>query len=363
MSIAAWSVGVESLAIEPVASGGSPPVVAKTPFLWLFNRKTVMSARAVAITVEFMVWDTAANTPKTGDSANITLRWVKDGTSAALTTTTVTEIDSTNCPGLYKADLSATETDCKVGMLHGKSSTASVYVIPVEFGFVYVPNAAAGGNGGLPTVDANNAVKVQTGTGTGQLDFTSGRIKADAVYWNGSAVATPDTAGYPKVTIKSGTGTGEVSLTAGIVADPAGVGTLLTRLSALRAGYLDNLSAGAVALASGVNVTGWLGGTPNALISGRLDVNLQAGATGVISAAMLASDAANEIADALLDRADAIETGITLRLASRYTVAAAAGVASGMATTTAVIKGANVLTTRITATVDADGNRSSVTLS
>lgn len=33
------------------------------------------------------------------------------------------------------------------------------------------------------------------------------------------------------------------------------IGTLLTRLSAARAGYLDNLSAGAVALASGVNVT------------------------------------------------------------------------------------------------------------
>ncbi|MCC6798315.1 MAG: hypothetical protein IT366_24595 [Candidatus Hydrogenedentes bacterium] len=32
--------------------------------------------------------------------------------------------------------------------------------------------------------------------------------------------------------------------------DPTGVGTLLTRLSSARAGYLDNLSAGAVALAS-----------------------------------------------------------------------------------------------------------------
>jgi hypothetical protein len=33
--------------------------------------------------------------------------------------------------------------------------------------------------------------------------------------WNGSNVASPDTAGYPKVTIKSGTGTGEISLSSG----------------------------------------------------------------------------------------------------------------------------------------------------
>ncbi|MDO8675544.1 MAG: hypothetical protein Q7K71_05445 [Candidatus Omnitrophota bacterium] len=70
----------------------------------------------------------------------------------------------------------------------------------------------------IPTVtDVTNAVGVKTGTGANQLDVTSGRIKADTVYWNGSAVATPDTAGYPKVTIKFGTGAGEVSLLSGAV--------------------------------------------------------------------------------------------------------------------------------------------------
>lgn len=39
--------------------------------------------------------------------------------------------------------------------------------------------------------------------------------KVDVTKWNGTAVATPDTAGYPKVTIKSGTGTGEISLSSG----------------------------------------------------------------------------------------------------------------------------------------------------
>ena len=48
-------------------------------------------------------------------------------------------------------------------------------------------------------------------------------------------------------------GAAGVSLSA--IPDLAGVTTLLSRLSATRAGYLDNLSAGAVALASGVTVT------------------------------------------------------------------------------------------------------------
>lgn len=39
---------------------------------------------------------------------------------------------------------------------------------------------------------------------------TSGVGDANPTKWNGTAVATPDTAGYPKVTIKSGTGIGEI---------------------------------------------------------------------------------------------------------------------------------------------------------
>ena len=45
--------------------------------------------------------------------------------------------------------------------------------------------------------------------------FSSGRPEVNLTHWNGTAVATPDTAGYPKVTIKSGSGTGELSLTSG----------------------------------------------------------------------------------------------------------------------------------------------------
>lgn len=64
-----------------------------------------------------------------------------------------------------------------------------------------------------------------TATGADDTDFVDqvttnilgDTLPANVTTWNGTTVATPDTAGYPKVTIKSGTGTGEVSLAAGLV--------------------------------------------------------------------------------------------------------------------------------------------------
>lgn len=71
---------------------------------------------------------------------------------------------------------------------------------------------------------------------------------------------------------------------------------------------------------------------------------------------------ANENADALLDRTDAIETGLTPRQAWRLGAAADGGVVAGAATTDVTIKGAGVATQRVEATVDSSGNRSVVIL-
>lgn len=45
----------------------------------------------------------------------------------------------------------------------------------------------------------------------------SSTLTSNVTQWNSSNVATPDTAGYPKITVKAGTGTGEVSLSSGAV--------------------------------------------------------------------------------------------------------------------------------------------------
>lgn len=92
--------------------------------------------------------------------------------------------------------------------------------------------------------------------------FASGRPEVNTTHWKGTAAAAVDTAGYPVVTVKDGTGQGEIATTGGAIdmvtaltnapSDSSGVTTLLSRLSATRAGYLDNLSAGAVALEASV---------------------------------------------------------------------------------------------------------------
>lgn len=70
---------------------------------------------------------------------------------------------------------------------------------------------------------------------------------------------------------------------------------------------------------------------------------------------------ANENADALLDRTDGVETSFTLRQAMRLVLAVLAGKASGLTSTVAVYRDVNDTTDRIVATVDADGNRTSIT--
>lgn len=69
---------------------------------------------------------------------------------------------------------------------------------------------------------------------------------------------------------------------------------------------------------------------------------------------------ANGIADALLDRASGVETSFTPRQALRLLLAASAGKLSGAATTTVAIRDVNDTKNRISATVDADGNRTAV---
>ena len=87
-------------------------------------------------------------------------------------------------------------------------------------------------------------------------------------------------------------------------------------------------------------------------------------ADGAIDSGALATTADNEIADALLDRTDGIETGLTVRGALRILCAMAAGKLSGAiaGSTTVIIRNAVSDTkARITADCDANGNRTAIT--
>jgi hypothetical protein len=104
-----------------------------------------------------------------------------------------------------------------------------------------------------------------------------------------------------------------------------------------------------------------------ATVAGYLDTEIAAiledtSTTIPAQIAALTIPSATDNADALLDRAAGVETGLTPRQAMRLIAAASAGKLSGAATTTVVIRNAIADSKdRITATVDADGNRTAIT--
>lgn len=127
-----------------------------------------------------------------------------------------------------------------------------------------------------------------------------------------------------------------------------------TEIAAIKA-KTDNLPASPANEATLTTIAGYLD-TEVAAIKAKTD-NLPAlpAAAGDIPTAI-------QNADALLDRANAIETGLTLRGALRLIAAACAGIASGLATATAIYRNAVADSKpRITATVDAHGNRTAIT--
>ena len=91
---------------------------------------------------------------------------------------------------------------------------------------------------------------------------------------------------------------------------------------------------------------------PAALVSGRIDASVDG--TGMQAAAV-----AGIVAGIL---AGVVEGTVTVQQAVASILAASAGKASGLATTTAKFRNQADDTDRITATVDADGNRSAITL-
>lgn len=178
--------------------------------------------------------------------------------------------------------------------------------------------------------------------------YGSDLLDVSVTQWTGTNVASPDTAGYPKVTLKSGTGTGEVSLSSGTVQQTpirqataqAGAsgsitldasasatdnlynGLMVQILSGTGAGQVRTITAyvGSTKVASthpnwttnpdsssvfailpnaSTNVATWRGSTPNQLQSGRVDGYVGAMAADTVTASAVASDAGTEIGTAV----------------------------------------------------------------
>ena len=327
------------------------------------------------------------------------------------------EVDATNHKGVYEIQLDNTRyavSSAKfllVSILGATNCAETDIVIPlrdldqydaVRAGLTALPNAAAEAAGGLYT----------RGSGAGQINQpANGQIDANTVKVSGTAQTARDLGA--SVLLSSGTGTGQISLVSGAVLlqatqtgvtiptvtnltnappDSSGVTTLLSRIPSTLFSGITSLAQGLGLLAgkqvgnstarTEIRATGAGSGTFDETTDSQeaLRDNMGTAQTGdsyarlgapagasvsadiaSVSTAVAAVPNANANADALLDRTNAVDT-YTLRQIMRLFGASLLGQIAGAATTTLTAKAADASKTRITATVDANGNRTAVTL-
>jgi hypothetical protein len=224
---------------------------------------------------------------------------------------------------------------------------------------------------------------------------SSGNIKADIDTIKTNPVVNAGTVTFPTTaTLASTTNITSVGAVTGAVGSVTGaVGSVTAGVTVTtnndKTGY--GLSAAAVqavwdALTSALTTAGSIGkylldhivgtlaaGTHNpqtgdayarlgAPVGASISADIAAVKTQVTSTGVaLTSAERNSVADALLDRTDGVETSVTVRQSLRLANAANGGKTDGMATTTAHLRDLADTKNRVTATVDANGNRTAVT--
>lgn len=135
-----------------------------------------MPSKGRSIVIQYVAWDTAANSGRTSDDSNHTLRVCKDGVAAA-PTNTPEEIDATYAPGLYRLTLTNAEVNADSIAIAGTSSTSGVEIIPVLITTELLPNVPPGESGGVATADA--AGRVDIGAVAGEAVTGTDDFKAD----------------------------------------------------------------------------------------------------------------------------------------------------------------------------------------
>lgn len=257
---------------------------------------------------------TDLKTRETGLSSFTVYRSRNGGASVAKTTPTINETDATNMPGVYELLLDEDMTidagdDSQEMVFHITHAGMAPVTRTIE---LYRPKITAGrtlsveADGDLTKVNTLDGHTPQTGDSFARLGAPAGAsVSADITGLNDPTAAAIANAVWDE--LQSG------HTTAG------SFGEIATEIAAVLA---------------------------------------DTGSDGVA----LSAATQNAIADALLDRANGIEASWTLRQALRIMLAAAAGKLSGAATTSVAIRDVGDTKNRISATVDADGNRSAVTL-
>lgn len=289
------------------------------------------------------VFDSTTNLPKTGDAANLTAYVSKDyGSVTVLGDTSATEMDSTNAKGYYLFDLTQGETNADTLLFSCKSSTANMVAVgsPATV-FTTAPNFS------LLSINASGKVSPADGSialatfasDVGNLSMRSSTATGGAattITLDAGASAVDDFYNNTLIYITGGTGVGQSRY------------------------IVDYVGSTKVA-----TVSTWATTPDNTSTFAILPQGIMPVVTTVtnLTNAALTSAGNNAVADALLDRADAVETGITPRGALRLSVAADAGKTNGMTLAgTAHLRDVADTKNRVTATVDGLGNRTATSV-
>jgi hypothetical protein len=111
-----------------------------------------MPTIGAATTIVVHAYDTATGLGKTGDAANITLHLVADGTGGTIAGS-ISEVDSTNQPGVYKVTVASGENTGVQMSADGKSATSGIVVV----GYQWTNSAIFGTDGkALISTDAQD---------------------------------------------------------------------------------------------------------------------------------------------------------------------------------------------------------------
>ena len=218
-----------------------------------------MPIRAHALTMHFFASDSVG--PKTGETySSTTLKIIKDGTVSSVAGT-LSEVDATNAPGIYKVAITAAENTADVCTLCGKSSTSGVTISPSTWCNITNVDSTVG------TINTNTANTYSVVSGnSGKLDTIDGIVDSILVDTGTDGVVLANDA-----------------ITAAKIADDAITADQLAD-NAITAGKIASNAITAGKIAS------------NAITSGKL-------AADSVGASQLAADAVTEIATGIAAKA------------------------------------------------------------
>ncbi len=134
-----------------------------------------MALRGKEFVLSFYAQDLLTGGGKTGDSANITLRIVKDGGTPAAPTNSISEINATTMKGMYKVTLTVAEMTADGVDIKGETTSADVEIYP-RYIETHTESTAIIG----PVNGKSNGSSVSLGTENGVHGNTQ---DYDGLYW------------------------------------------------------------------------------------------------------------------------------------------------------------------------------------